>query len=454
MIAAKRSKLPLAPRLTYNLCASSTKYYECIDIGYEILDHCRVLRFFRIAIVLLAFSAGCTPPTAPPTATPTTTPTPSDTPTPTATYTPSPTPTPTFPVDALVEESALNLRAGPNTRHPIHGVVRPGTPMAIEGRDDVGHWYSIRLPGDERGWVSADFVTLRRDYETIPTAQTPTPPPTLTPTAVPMDAGLSLIAEPPQVAQGDPFFVRLRAPDARQVVVLFDSLEVHLQPYGDGIFGGFLGADLMTNPGSQMVFVTIVDGGGNTRNEQIPITIHSGGYPDEIITLSEERMQLLDPAQDEAETAGLMEIWRQVSPEKLWQGQWISPVTGTMSSPFGSFRNYNQDRYRSRHTGMDLRGGVGSPVFAPARGRVSFASPLAVRGNCIWMDHGWGLHTGYFHLSSMQVEVGQIVERGTLIGLVGMTGRTTAPHLHWEARLHGRPIHPIQFLLRDIGFVR
>jgi hypothetical protein len=388
-----------------------------------------------------------------PSATPTASATPSVTATPSDTPTPSATPTPTFPVDALVSIDALNLRAGPDTMHPIQGVAGRSTPVAIRGRDDTGEWFSVLLPDAQEGWLSAAYLQLRRDYESIPTQPTPSPPPSPTVTPIPMDPSLPLIALPPVVAQGDPLLLRLRDESARQVVAAFDGRETPLFEVSPGNFAGILSAGLDTHPGGQPIYLTLIDGDGNSQPRQLDIRIHSGGYPEERIDLSADRQGLLDPSVADAETARLREVWAPVTAEKLWQGPWTWPVSGAVSSLFGTFRNYNEGQLSGRHTGLDLRGPVGTPVLSPARGRVVLAEPLTVRGNCIWLDHGWGVYSGYFHLSEIVVAPGDLVERGAQLGAVGATGRVTAPHLHWELRVLGAPAHPVQFVLRDVGFV-
>ncbi len=429
--------------------------------GHEIrLRRSRALRW-SVAGLLLAGATACgggEPPGEPPvvdapiervgpTVSPSTTPTPSDTPT------PSRTPTPTFPVDARVRIGALNLRAGPDLLHPVLEVAGRRTPVALEGRDDTGSWFAVRLPNESRGWLSGEFLDFERDPETVPTQPTPSPPPSPTATPIPMDPALPLIAVPPQVAQGDPLLVRLRAEGARQVIAAFDGVETGLFEVRPGEFAGILSAGLETHPGGQPVYLTVVDGEGNARTEQLDIRIRSGGYPEERIVLDPERLSLLDPATGEAELDRLRAIWAPVTPEKLWQGQWILPVASSVSSDFGGFRNYNEGRLVSRHTGLDLRGPVGTEVMAPARGRVVMAEALSIRGNVVWLDHGWGIYSGYFHLSEMAVVAGDLVERGARLGAIGATGRVTAPHLHWELRVHGRAAQPLQWLLRDVGFV-
>jgi murein DD-endopeptidase MepM/ murein hydrolase activator NlpD len=88
--------------------------------------------------------------------------------------------------------------------------------------------------------------------------------------------------------------------------------------------------------------------------------------------------------------------------------------------------------------------------MAPAAGVVVMAESLQVRGNTVWVDHGLGVYSGYFHLSEIAVEVGQTVEPGQQLGLVGSTGLSTGPHIHWEIRIHGIAVEPLEWTERAI----
>jgi murein DD-endopeptidase MepM/ murein hydrolase activator NlpD len=99
----------------------------------------------------------------------------------------------------------------------------------------------------------------------------------------------------------------------------------------------------------------------------------------------------------------------------------------------------------SYHEGTDFAIPSGTPVYAPADGVVMVAEPLAVRGNAIVIDHGWGLYSGYWHLSEFKVTPGQTVKQGDLIALSGNTGLSTGAHLHWDMRVLGLNVDPMQF---------
>ena len=123
------------------------------------------------------------------------------------------------------------------------------------------------------------------------------------------------------------------------------------------------------------------------------------------------------------------------------------PVTGAIdeTSPFG----VREDPFLhepAMHTGMDIRGEIGEPVHATAAGKISIAGWDGGYGNMVEIDHGNGLSTRYGHLSQIDVHVGDNVRSGQVIGLIGSTGRSTGPHLHYETRVNGEAVNPQKFL--------
>ena len=101
----------------------------------------------------------------------------------------------------------------------------------------------------------------------------------------------------------------------------------------------------------------------------------------------------------------------------------------------------------SRHLGVDFRGATGEPIRAANRGVVALVDQFFLAGNVVYIDHGGGVVTGYFHLSKALVAAGDTVERGQEIGLVGATGRVTGPHLHWNARYGAVTVNPMDLTL-------
>jgi hypothetical protein len=121
----------------------------------------------------------------------------------------------------------------------------------------------------------------------------------------------------------------------------------------------------------------------------------------------------------------------------------IWPVTGRISGRFGNQRIYNGDP-KAPHSGMDIAVPQGTPVKAPADGIVTFAKPdLYLTGGTVLLDHGFGLSSNFLHLSRIDVKVGQHVRQGGVLGLAGMTGRATGPHVHWGFNWFGVRLDPL-----------
>ena len=122
------------------------------------------------------------------------------------------------------------------------------------------------------------------------------------------------------------------------------------------------------------------------------------------------------------------------------------PVNGKLESGVGGRRNPFGGRGYEYHEGQDIDAQFGTPVESAASGRVTVAGWKRGYGNVVYVDHGNGLSTRYGHLSEIEVTIGQSVSRGQIIGLVGSTGRSTGPHLHYEVRINDQPVDPRQYL--------
>jgi murein DD-endopeptidase MepM/ murein hydrolase activator NlpD len=136
---------------------------------------------------------------------------------------------------------------------------------------------------------------------------------------------------------------------------------------------------------------------------------------------------------------------------RLWTGPFRRPRPTRITSVYGTAREFN-GRVTSRHLGTDFAGKVGAPVRAPARAVVALVADFYLAGHALYLDHGAGLVTGYFHLSRVDVATGDTVKAGQVIGAVGRSGRATGPHLHWIARYGGITVDPMSlFRLGDPG---
>jgi murein DD-endopeptidase MepM/ murein hydrolase activator NlpD len=130
---------------------------------------------------------------------------------------------------------------------------------------------------------------------------------------------------------------------------------------------------------------------------------------------------------------------------RIWRGPFRLPRRSRITSRFGTARVYNGE-VQSRHLGTDFAGAVGAPVRSAGRGVVALVANFYLAGRTVYIDHGAGLVTGYFHLSRADVRVGDTVRAGQRIGAVGQSGRVTGPHLHWVARYGAISVDPMSLL--------
>ena len=210
--------------------------------------------------------------------------------------------------------------------------------------------------------------------------------------------------------------------------------------------GALVGIDALAQTGTHTLVVTAtVDDGGSSRyTQQVPIV--AGEYSTETIVVSEAVAAIMTPETVQSETALLEQLFAPYSALQMWDGVFALPAHGDVTSPFGTRRSYGIPEASAYHTGTDFGLSVGTPVHAPADGVVILSELLTVRGNAIVIDHGWGVLTGYWHLSASHVIAGDSVVQGQHIGDIGNTGLSTGPHLHWELRVGSVPVDGLQWV--------
>jgi peptidase M23-like protein len=181
---------------------------------------------------------------------------------------------------------------------------------------------------------------------------------------------------------------------------------------------------------------------------QVLLTVARENYP-------RERLRV-GPRMAHPDSAAAARIEREVAQARaiarashgtpaLWVGAFRVPRSSRITSRFGAAREFNGE-ITSRHLGTDFAGEVGAPVNAPARGVVALVADFYLAGHALYLDHGGGLVTGYFHLSRTLVAVGDTVLPGQPVGEVGRTGRVTGPHLHWIARYGAINVDPMSLV--------
>lgn len=175
----------------------------------------------------------------------------------------------------------------------------------------------------------------------------------------------------------------------------------------------------------------------------LTLEVAPGGYRRETLVLTPSLEGLLKDPGLKVEREKVVGACPREGP--LTVSRFLKPLEGgRITSAFGTRRRYGT-LFTSYHEGLDFAAPPGTPVRAVAGGVVVLSERLRVRGEAVVLSHGMGLCTGYWHLSERRVRVGERVDGGQVIGLLGSTGLSTGPHLHLEVRLFGIPVDPMPF---------
>lgn len=217
-------------------------------------------------------------------------------------------------------------------------------------------------------------------------------------------------------------------------------------PHRNDAYAGLLGLDMQDQPGQYALTVHVVYP-QRTERRQVSVLVLKEVYPEQRLTLPKAMVDLDQKTlvRVKAESQALRRAFEGGVPRPLWKGRFLEPVRGRISGRFGSRRIIN-GQPRSPHSGEDVAAPEGTPVAAMNHGIVRLTINHFFTGRGVIVDHGLGLFSMYFHLSSVDVEQNQTVRKGQTIGKVGSTGRATGPHLHWGVRLNGARVDPYSLL--------
>jgi murein DD-endopeptidase MepM/ murein hydrolase activator NlpD len=253
----------------------------------------------------------------------------------------------------------------------------------------------------------------------------------------------SIAFVPEKVYPGDVFIVRSFGNLAHELY--FQNIK--LQFYKTSQYYQALGfVDIDTKPGIQGI--NILDG-KETKIKYISV-MHKE-FPVKNITLKSEKVFLSpeDERRADEEERVLESTWNTVTSEPLWKGKFIKPIDSTITSQFGIIRIINKNK-RSRHRGTDYKSFTGTPIKSINSGKVVLRDNHFFGGNTLLINHGLGLYSVYLHLSQFKVDIGDAVNKGQVIGLVGNTGRASGPHLHLSVKLYGESINPESLFELDL----
>ena len=221
---------------------------------------------------------------------------------------------------------------------------------------------------------------------------------------------------------------------------------------GGGAWRGLAGVPVLVAPGRLPLRVEADLPDGRTVVKETAVTVLDARYPRESINLPPAVNEAIENNHEQVQRERDMvnAIWQEVTPRRLWTDSFAMPAAGRITSRFGTLRSYNGGPYDSFHEGLDIANAAGTPIYAPAPGRVVLAETgLLVRGGAIILDHGLGVHSGYWHQSQILVKVGDMVERGQLIGRMGAEGMVTGSHLHWELRVGMASVNPEEWMAQE-----
>jgi len=232
-----------------------------------------------------------------------------------------------------------------------------------------------------------------------------------------------------------------------------------LQPEGFGL-AGFVGIGTGDPPGPATVTIDYVTASGEPLRMARPITVLRTQWTVDYITIPPapppDPNAPPPPPPPPDETALLPVIYSSVTARK-WTEQWVAPVPGAIvpaiiSSYFGEQRSFNGGPVEGHHGGTDFAVDAGTPIYATNSGVVVLSGKYLVRGNLVVIDHGGGVFSAYGHMEQRLVSEGDVVVKGQLIGLVGTTGLSTGPHLHWEMAVGGVLVDGLRWLDFTQGF--
>lgn len=262
------------------------------------------------------------------------------------------------------------------------------------------------------------------------------------------------LAYPSRVGLGEPFLVRVTSDkDLQSVSIKWKGAEVKPEIKnwkGRSVALAMFGTDvLLDKTGKSRLVISAVEN-GKERKFGRTVRVHKKKYKIQRLTLPKKMVtppkEIYDKiAQDRKEVAAAKKV---MSAERNWFVPFQRPTAGSQSSPYGAQRILN-GKPKNPHRGLDFRGAKGTAIKAMADGRVVLVGDHYYAGNSVYLDHGNGVVTMYFHLSRIDVKEGEIVERGQVIGGIGSTGRVTGPHLHMSVSVQGRLVDPAYVLYKS-----
>jgi murein DD-endopeptidase MepM/ murein hydrolase activator NlpD len=251
---------------------------------------------------------------------------------------------------------------------------------------------------------------------------------------------------PYKISPGEAFIIKVTgAKISRLPAASLAGKKFYFSSCGEGCFIAIGAVWIKTKPGVYTIKLKV-----GKKKKNLKLFVKHTIFPTEELTLPEDKV-FLNPEnlkRAKREDKRLKSIFQVVS-RRLWEGGFILPLENDISTEFGIRRIINNKRI-SVHRGVDIRGQEGEEVKASNDGKVVLAEELFFGGNTIVIDHGQGIYTIYMHLSGFNVNLGDIVSKGGVIGFVGSSGRSSGPHLHFGVKVLNINTNPVSFVALDL----
>ena len=365
----------------------------------------------------------------------------------------------------LVLLNRLNFITNPDQvwgGQPIY-IMYTDQPMMKEVRVTSGLTsLELAVKQDVSNWAISEYNDLSGPYELIPNTSLwlpdkdaipgvnvdPVPAMTITPTYLYQGKTEELIAAAPPAGAALSGELTMMVNDSlgESSSYTATTYPLHFFPDEDGRYTALQGIHRFTKPGMAPITLTTTYEDGSTFSLQQNLLVKSADYGLDVPL--EVDPATIDPAITVPEWDLLKSVVQDAPPEKQWINGLLSPSPSpdTWISSYGRVRSYNDSDYIYFHSGIDFPGSTSTPIFAAAAGEVVFTGELDVRGGATIISHGRGVYTGYWHQSQINVNVGDHVEAGQTIGMVGASGRVTGAHLHLELIVGGVQVDPSEWL--------
>ncbi|MBU4310062.1 M23 family metallopeptidase [bacterium] len=291
--------------------------------------------------------------------------------------------------------------------------------------------------------------SLAQELDASPVRDNPTPKGTDASSLTRISNGVKV--EPENVGQGKTLAIYFESPQTlKDLKAEFLGKEIRFYETGKNRYRAILGIPLITEPGRYEILFRIKTEEGLKIEWKEAVQIEKSVFKKEVLSIPPEKSSHLTSKYLGKEGERIREAGKKEEAKQFWEGRFILPAEGRISSPFGAYRVYDKGQASWRHRGVDIANKEGIEVFASNSGIVVLSEDMRVHGGTIIINHGQGVFSIFSHLKERLVKKGKEVERGQLIGTMGRTGLATGSHLHWGLCVSGTVVDPLEWTKRKI----